>query len=248
MPNPPPTRPIIICGYSRTGTTFLQTLLNCHPEIHLSTECQLRAISATPLLCAQIARLHRREHEQWRGLSPDEARVAMLRAVWYYSEPDGLLARRYGNKTPGNERHFQFFESVFRCIPPLYIYMVRDPADVLASFKRMPWGRDEPLWLLIARFEASLFCMRRFRRRNQARLLTVSIDRATTMDGKRALVEEVFRIIGEEPTPEVWRFVDQWPIVNPSENRLEVDTRLYQRILRNPLVRRMRRELGYRSS
>jgi len=247
MSNPPPTRPIIICGFPRTGTTFLQALLNCHSEIHISIEYRLRAVFATPLLCAQIARLHRREHEKWRGLVPDEARAAMLRAIWYYSEPNGLLARRYGNKTPGNERHFWFFESVFRRIPPLYIYMIRDPAAVLASYKRMPWGHNAPLWPLIGRLGGSLRSMRKFQTRHPARLLTVSLDRATTMDGKRTLVEEVFRFVEEEPTPEVWRFVDQWSIVNPSKNRSEVNSRLNERILRNPLVRRMCRGLGYRS-
>jgi hypothetical protein len=236
--------PIIICGFPRTGTTFLQALLNSHPEIHISREYRFRALFATPLLCAQAGLLHRRETEQWRGMSPDEARVSVLRALWYHGEPEGLVARRFGNKTPGNERHFWFFESVFRRTPPRYIYAARDPVAAIGSYRRMSWGESRSVWRLSAQLGRSLRAMRRFQARHPDRLLVAALDRVATDADRRSFVQRIFRFIRETPTREVWRFVDDWPAVNPGPGRAEASSAEPAPRPRRSL-RSMQRQLGY---
>ena len=240
------SRPIIICGFPRTGTTFLQALLNSHPDIYISNEIRRRVLFAARFLCSQIVTIHRRRQEQWRNMDPGDAQACMLRAIWYYSEPQGYLSRRFGNRTPGNEHFFRFYDSIFSNAPPLYLYPIRDPAAALASYICAPWAGGPKLLPTLWRLWRSVQAAQRFHRFHPDRLLFVNLDRAITRNQRALVVNAVFRHVDENRTASVDSFSERWPLINAGESaNSDMYKKLTLRISRQPIVRHLRHNLGY---
>jgi hypothetical protein len=137
--------PIIVYGAPRSGTTYLQQLLNAHPEVFISHETRVfgwlyQALEVIPQderflvtnreefverLRAELPPLVR---EFYRGLAPD--------------------ARYWGDKNPhyaderGNAGCLEMVAEVFP--GSLFIQIIRDGRDVVSSLVQRP-GEGKPL-------------------------------------------------------------------------------------------------------
>ena len=214
---PTQNSPIIICGFPRTGTTFLGALLASHPDIAVSEELRLAPVFPQIRDFAQSMKAYYdRPQERWRSASGNDCQAGVVKAAWFCSNPAGLSRRRVANKTPEAELHAGFYDEVFKEDPPLYVYGLRRGIDVFASFRSMPWGRESNVSGLIDRFLNSIDVALEFKRRFPERIHIVQIDKLTDQEQRRSAALGLFSFIGEHVVDEVHGFVDAWPAVNRS--------------------------------
>jgi LPS sulfotransferase NodH len=151
------TRPLLVLGVSRSGTTLLRVILDRSPGLAIPDESFF-----VPLL----ARRHRRTVDASRFLD-DVGRVPTIRA-WgvradqvaprirsgmptgeaiaaifeAYAERAGKP--RWGDKTPMYMRHLALLERLFP--DAQYVHLVRDGRDAALSFLEMPAGTFTRTW------------------------------------------------------------------------------------------------------
>jgi hypothetical protein len=151
------SRPLIVLGVSRSGTTLLRVVLDRSPGIAIPDESFF-----VPLL----ARRHGRSIDADRFLD-DVARIPTIRA-WgvpvddvrlrirtgmvtgdaiaaifeTYAERHGKP--RWGDKTPMYMRHLSLLERLFP--EAQYVHLVRDGRDAALSFVEMPEGTFTRTW------------------------------------------------------------------------------------------------------
>lgn len=135
--------PILVLGAPRSGTTYLRTILDCHPEVVLTNEVRLfgwlhRAIAATN---EELAVFEQREPftAHLRQELPDVLRR-------YYRQLD-RGARWWGDKNP----HYAESETTLRTTTDLFpgtrfVHIVRDPRAVVASLMRKQHADGRP-WI-----------------------------------------------------------------------------------------------------
>jgi len=151
------SRPLVVLGVSRSGTTLLRVILDRSPGIAIPDESFF-----VPLL----ARRHSRTVFAERFLD-DVARVPTIRA-WGLQPADieprihtGMTVGaaiaaifetyaervgkpRWGDKTPMYMRHLGLLESLFPNAQ--YVHLIRDGRDVALSFLEMPEGTFTRTW------------------------------------------------------------------------------------------------------
>ena len=151
--------PIFIVGAPRSGTTLLRAMLSRHPRIGLSDETYylytvyqrrrafgdlanpanrkalIESYTATQRvqqLKIDLSRL--RERLMVEGTSYPAFFASFLQ---FYAEEQGKV--RAGEKTP---HHARYVDTLLDWSPNgSVIHLVRDPRDVCASLRNMPWGR-----------------------------------------------------------------------------------------------------------
>ncbi len=151
------TRPLLVLGVSRSGTTLLRVILDRSPGLAIPDESFF-----VPLL----ARRHGRTVDTERFLD-DVARIPTIRA--WGVRPDDVAPRvragmptgdaiavifeayaerarkpRWGDKTPMYMRHLQLLERLFPGAQ--YVHLVRDGRDAALSFLEMPEGTFTRTW------------------------------------------------------------------------------------------------------
>jgi GT2 family glycosyltransferase len=134
--------PVVIFGAPRSGTTYVNGILNAHPRVHITNETRLfvwahRALSS--LEHPQIALTEREDFEEY--LRPRLA--ALLRDYYRKRWPDAVV---WGDKNPhyAAPAHEGVLEMVSDLFPGAkFIHVIRDGRDVVASLirKRHPDGR-----------------------------------------------------------------------------------------------------------
>jgi len=151
------SRPLVVLGVSRSGTTLLRVILDRSSGIAIPDESFF-----VPLL----ARRHGKKVDARRFLD-DVARIPTIRA-WGLTpddvEPrifDGMAAGdaisavfeayaervgkpRWGDKTPMYMRHLDLIERLFP--DARYVHLVRDGRDAALSFLEMPEGTFTRTW------------------------------------------------------------------------------------------------------
>jgi hypothetical protein len=154
----PQWNPIFIVGAPRSGTTLLRNMLNRHPAIAICRETDFHRLVyerrrsfgslgdlrnrqrlvkeylATPRIQRLRLNLPALEQTLLREGTGCEALFASL--LRFYAQVHGK--RRCGEKTP---RHALFTETLCEWYPGARIlHILRDPRDVVASLRRMPWA------------------------------------------------------------------------------------------------------------
>jgi hypothetical protein len=150
--------PVFIVGTPRSGTSLLRILLNRHPEIGLCEETYFfyyvfhrqrtfgkledienRAFVIDRYLETSRARRLNLDMESMRETLLREGtdyRQLFISLMRFYARYHGK--KLYGEKTPHHALEVELLCSLFPDCR--LIHLVRDPRDVVASLKRMPWG------------------------------------------------------------------------------------------------------------
>ena len=151
------TRPLILLGVSRSGTTLLRVILDRSPGIAIPDESFF-----VPLL----ARRHGKTADAERFLD-DVARVPAIRdwglsvaslaprirsgmpigeaiAAIYEAYADTAGKPRWGDKTPMYMRHLALLDELFPTAQ--YVHLIRDGRDAALSFLQMPEGTFTRTW------------------------------------------------------------------------------------------------------
>jgi hypothetical protein len=155
--------PIFIVGAPRSGTSFLRVTLNRHPAIELCDETAFfYKVWVRRQAFGDLAILENRqrlisqyiETSNVKALGVDRELLAqrlMSGGTNYQAFFSTLLSQRalergkarFGEKMP---HHALFSETLCDWYPRCaLIHIVRDPRDVVASLKRMPFGSPEAL-------------------------------------------------------------------------------------------------------
>ena len=151
------TRPLILLGVSRSGTTLLRVILDRSPGVAIPDESFF-----VPLL----ARRHGQQIDAERFID-DVARIPTIRD-WGVSVTDvagrvrsGMLTGvaiaaifdayaeaagkpRWGDKTPMYMRHLELLDGLFA--DAQYVHLIRDGRDAALSFLQMPEGTFTRTW------------------------------------------------------------------------------------------------------
>jgi len=129
--------PVFIAGCARSGTTYLRTLLDAHPEIFIPTESlflidYLKVEERIPRPILEYLFFHEPQLRAWYSGQPfkvDSVADAIDHVHRTAMERNG--ARIWGQKTPRFIRHMNVFSTAF---PGLrWILMYRDPRAVVTS-------------------------------------------------------------------------------------------------------------------
>lgn len=141
-------RPIVIYGAPRSGTTYLASILNAHPDIFISNETRIFAWLHQSLAVLpgqeQFALRHREVLvEHLRAELPD-----LVRSFYRRLQPE---ARYWGDKNPhyAARENRGCLEMIDELFPGArFIHIIRDGRDVVASLirKRHPDGRPWANW------------------------------------------------------------------------------------------------------
>ena len=129
-------------GQPRSGTTWLQQMLDAHPEVSCRGEAQFRDHCAVPLdraMRQRYAALHERNttifaHTGGYPLpDPGDTQFLLGTAILsaFRQQAAGGSVRAIGEKTPGNIFFFPQLRALFP--DARLIGIVRDPRDVIAS-------------------------------------------------------------------------------------------------------------------
>lgn len=196
--------PIVVGGFYRSGTTLVRTLLDAHSAIHCGPEVKfMQDINGDYIgdTCADI-RFFRTVGAL--GLPPSTIRREFGRAFVRLHEDAARAAgkRRWADKAPENALHIGQWRKV---LPGgfLFVHVVRNPLDVLASIEESGFRRTVPPGFR----ERALF-YRAFReraedheRRRPDTSIRVRYDELAA--DPLPVLDRLFRFLGEQPEPQV---------------------------------------------
>ncbi len=128
-----PTRPIIVCGMARSGTSLLGEFIKTSPDVVIFPELDPASTPAIFELLRQVGRTL--GFPSWRPFTECdvEARVVeLLRNIWGsgrdWDVHDDTGQRRFGLKQPNAEELHEDFAAVLGEFSPQWVYAIRKPA------------------------------------------------------------------------------------------------------------------------
>ena len=142
------TRPVVILGVSRSGTTLLKAMLDAHSQLAIPSESYFipqlwHRHGARPERDAFVDDLRRLERIRAWGVDPDDVakrlgeRPTFAEAIEaiYRAYADAQGKPRFGEKTPLYMQHLDVLERAFP--DAQYVHIVRDGRDAALSMLAM---------------------------------------------------------------------------------------------------------------
>lgn len=202
------TRPIIICGAARSGTTALSIMLNQHAEIGIAREIELYKLPSIAPLLSETAIHHGNAWTQ-------ERRDQVIKALWFFvGRPvshSKFEARRWGTKTPWAEFETELWDPL---VSPAWVYVLRRGDRVFQSHVRLGYGEAQNPERLTARYKESVRLGEKMQADGLAHVC--QLDLAVEPKGRRQLAQGLFDFLEEEIDPGVERFIEEWPTEHPA--------------------------------
>jgi len=206
----PPERapaPIIVYGAPRSGTTYLEHVLNAHPDVFISHETRVFAWLYRALMLTNNRLLVANERE----LFIEHLRAVLPVAMRDFYARLAPRARYWGDKNPhyADPRVAGSLDLVAELFPSSrFIHLIRDGRDVVSSLmrKRGPDGRP---W---ATFEEAHDVWKKHVRLGRAFGERVGVDRCLELRYEDLVADDVavaakaLRFLGLEPHPAVEAF------------------------------------------
>lgn len=174
------TRPIIVGGCYRSGTSLVRRLLDTHPRIHCGPEVKLFRDFYGDYLDAEDPIAHLRFLTTARSMLPEPELLEVLGAALVEMHERAACAAgkpRWADKVPEN---VVFLDDWQRILGDewVFLHVVRNPLDTLASIeevgfpKSIPAGLEQRIDLYVEYAEAGL----RFAERHPDRYLRLAYD------------------------------------------------------------------------
>lgn len=215
-----PSRPIVVCGMPRTGTTLIGQLVKTAgwDNVVMFPEFAPDQVPAMFDVLEQTRAVLR--SQAWRPFTDDdiEARVCELHRRIIGSgrdpEPDGddIGQPRYGFKQPRAEIQHEKFAAALGPFSPQYVYTFRDPVEAYRSFvgiSQIPPSQKEWALSLDVSSQAAVDLAA------SGDLFPVDTEKwASDTAVRSALVDQLFSFLGLDPTAETKDFVTRWPGIN----------------------------------
>lgn len=129
-----------ICGYQRSGTSFLSSLINKHSDVYITGETPRNQLKRNMLFLRDIdgdfSKIGGKEKDAWLD-KRDEYIRNMFLATSKYKEDYAAAHRKtvFGNKLPRGERHWELLANQLEDVK--IIYCIRDPKKVISSKMNM---------------------------------------------------------------------------------------------------------------
>lgn len=254
IPKFPYHPPIIICGPPRSGTTFVQELINAHHSFAISNEFSLATHEAVIELFDQIELFANiiKANSNPKFEIP-QRKAFLMRQLWRtFGRPYGPWGSTsehrlfFGMKTPRAESAHRFYDRVFELNPPKYILCVRHPGKVFRSIDRL---KNWPLSLkgLESTYRISWNSYSELKTLRPKRLHVVQLDRVGQSERERIdFARSLFHFLGVDIDESSRKFVAEWRRVNTGHKTEIADNESkLKAFLRSPGVAAYCEHFGY---
>ncbi|WP_445157484.1 sulfotransferase [Halomonas sp. E14] len=189
-------KPLIICGAARSGTRMITDLLNEHKNIAIQEEMHAKTIEKYFDFVDDVQSVFDHYSER-KGYRLDQSWIfskSILTHAFFAcankKEMEGSKKelKYHGIKTPGYERYMPYFEKLFLDSPPVYIYCMRDVANVWRSWKSM--GYLDDIAVFTRRYERSLRQAVKIKQQVGTRFLVFDLDAFIVAEKKSEFIEK----------------------------------------------------------
>lgn len=152
-------KPLIVMGMGRSGTRYFADILSAHESVQLYGEIPHSAMARFISLLNALDKEHERDSQ--RKKKWEEKKLPFI-FEGFKSMSMGAVKEKgeclyVGHKTPRSELHFDSYEKHFANVgvSVKYFYCLRNPLDVWASFKNMPWNAFEDAGVFLEYYNES---------------------------------------------------------------------------------------------
>jgi hypothetical protein len=216
-----PTRPVVVCGMPRSGTSLAGQIVKKADGVVIFPEFSPAAVPAMFDTLAQTRDML--SSAPWHGFPAElvDARIVeLLRRMWAAGRPaeraEDPEAPVFGLKQPNAELYHERFAVELGRYRPRYVYTVRDPAAMYDSLLRMAaWGDLTPRAFRL-RLELSFDAAAELAASGDGFVLNVA--RATAdVEYRERRCTELMAFLDLEPAARFANFLRAWPPVNRAE-------------------------------
>ncbi|WP_242523999.1 sulfotransferase [Microbulbifer salipaludis] len=188
--------PIIVCGAARSGTRMVTDLLNEHPEIAVQEEMHAKTIESFFAFLKNVDDVYDHYSER-KGRRLDGSwnlsKAAFAHTFFACANKKDCIGTNkslkfHGIKTPGYERYFEEFESVFSTLLPHYVYCVRPVAKVWRSWRSMGYLSDLEVFKI--RYQRSLRQAIKIKASAASRFVLFDLESFVESDNKEQFVHD----------------------------------------------------------
>jgi len=214
---------IQVCGYQRSGTSFLSKVLNSHPDIYISGELPRNmygpSVSFLKKLVEDFDRIGGSERKSWQLKKRQFNLDLFLSASKYDEDCKGARsAAIFGNKTPRAERYYKFLLAAMRDMDPVFIYCLRDPDKTLESKMNM-FRTSRNFSYSLKDYENSIKDLLEMRRVVPDRVYVFSIENYN--NDKEAELNKLLRFVGARFSADVVDLLKAVPPRNTTSDQLK---------------------------
>jgi hypothetical protein len=254
---------VIAGGMARSGTTFIEAVLNAHPQVICLQEFMPLKTSLLADLLHFIAQSTDGERQlwsdesgcHWRGYEEAEDHLRMfsllIACLATTTRADVLRDKKINAirtlycKTPNAEFHLQRLQEALPAIPLKYVHCIRAPLDCLRSNWEMPWvhANDSQAWVndFATTLGASADAVRSLQT-TDIPVFILNSSRIWNAQTRKEEAERFFEFLGVEWSDNAFRkaseIVDPWPAARRRTPATEISESDEQAFANHPELQR----------